>query len=275
MAFDKKTFSIRTSSALVFAAVVLGCMYFNVWTFFTLFLFITFIALREFILLIESIYKTIFENIEKLFFIISGLCFYVFVSLYHMHQNENAISVQTHLFSFYFLGISIGFATMLFFRKNKNLRYLLLGISYISCGFALFVQLRHAALILPFLLLSCIWANDTFAYLGGSFFGRTKIFPTISPNKTWEGTLFGVLMTVFLGIVFSFFIKEISLVKGILFALSAGIMGTFGDAAESQLKRWANVKDSGQLMPGHGGALDRFDSLLFAAPVAFLVNMFL
>ncbi len=275
MAFDKKIFLVRTGSAVVFGAVVLGSMYFNVWTFFTLFLFITFIALREFILLIEAIFNTTFENIEKLFFVISGLCFYVFVSLYHMHQNENTITAQTHLFSFYFLGISIGFATVLFFRKNKNLRNLLLGISYISCGFALFVQIRHADFMLPFLLLFCIWANDTFAYLVGSFFGRTKIFPSISPNKTWEGTLFGILMTVILGIVLAKFNSEISYTKGISFALIAGIVGTFGDAAESQLKRWANVKDSGQLMPGHGGALDRFDSLLFAAPVAFLVNMFL
>ena len=102
MAFDKKTFLVRTGSAVVFGAVVLGSMYFNVWTFFTLFLFITFIVLREFILLIEAIFNTTFENIEKLFFVISGLSFYIFVSLYHMHQNENAITAQTHLFSFYF-----------------------------------------------------------------------------------------------------------------------------------------------------------------------------
>jgi phosphatidate cytidylyltransferase len=120
------------------------------------------------------------------------------------------------------------------------------------------------------LLIACIWINDTMAYIIGSFIGKTP-FSSISPKKTWEGTLGGGLLCVATAwAVAYFFAIGIPTSVIIVFAIIAATFGTLGDLIESKLKRMANVKDSGAIMPGHGGALDRFDSLLLAAPFAAL-----
>jgi phosphatidate cytidylyltransferase len=120
------------------------------------------------------------------------------------------------------------------------------------------------------MLILFIWMNDSMAYLTGSFIGRTKFFPAISPKKTVEGTLGGILFTIAFAYVWGSNTDLFPVWHWIGFGLIASLMGTIGDLIESKLKRMAGIKDSGNLMPGHGGALDRFDSLLFAAPFAFL-----
>jgi phosphatidate cytidylyltransferase len=120
------------------------------------------------------------------------------------------------------------------------------------------------------MLLLSIWMNDTLAYLCGSFFGKTKLIPSISPNKTIEGTLGGLLFTLAFVAVWGYFTNWFPVWQWIAIGLIASVVGSVGDLAESKLKRMADIKDSGSMMPGHGGALDRFDSLLLAAPVAFL-----
>jgi len=126
--------------------------------------------------------------------------------------------------------------------------------------------------VLAFLII--IWANDSFAYLGGSLFGKHKMCPRISPNKTWEGAVIGCLMSLVLVwflLQFEYFKMSIPEVwKGLLLALVTVVFGTFGDLLESQFKRYAGVKDSGNAIPGHGGILDRFDSILFAFPPVVL-----
>jgi len=122
--------------------------------------------------------------------------------------------------------------------------------------------------VLAFLII--IWANDSFAYLGGSLFGKHKMCPRISPNKTWEGAIIGCLMSLVLVwflLQIDYFRMSIPEVwKGMLLALVTVVFGTFGDLLESHFKRYAGVKDSGNAIPGHGGILDRFDSILFAFP---------
>lgn len=117
--------------------------------------------------------------------------------------------------------------------------------------------------IIGFFLL--VWSNDTFAYLSGRFFGKHKLFERISPKKTWEGAVGGFLMTVVIGILYATFTQQ-----PILFWVIAGVLisplSVLGDLIESKLKRIVNVKDSGNILPGHGGVLDRFDAALFAAP---------
>ncbi|MBO4381442.1 MAG: phosphatidate cytidylyltransferase [Bacteroidales bacterium] len=122
-----------------------------------------------------------------------------------------------------------------------------------------------------------IWANDTFAYLGGTLLGKHKMCPRISPGKTWEGTAVGCLMTMllawFLPLIPYFGSARPVHWDWILFALMTVVFGTFGDLLESLFKRNAGVKDSGNVMPGHGGMLDRFDSMLFAAVPALVYVM--
>lgn len=122
----------------------------------------------------------------------------------------------------------------------------------------------------------CIWANDTGAYIVGSSFGRRKLFPSISPNKSWEGFIGGLAFSMLTAVLFGVFIlvdiKEhaYSLPALALIGLLISVSATWGDLFESSLKRNAGVKDSGKILPGHGGILDRIDSLLFALPIGVL-----
>ncbi|MCQ2283739.1 MAG: phosphatidate cytidylyltransferase [Bacteroidales bacterium] len=135
-------------------------------------------------------------------------------------------------------------------------------------------------LALAFLLL--IWGCDTFAYLGGSMYGKHKMFERISPKKTWEGTLTGIALTMAMAVIlwripffkFGNLLYE-NIVLWIIFALVIALFGIFGDLLESLFKRNAGIKDSGNIMPGHGGILDRFDSILFAITPVMLLLIFL
>ncbi len=120
-------------------------------------------------------------------------------------------------------------------------------------------------LLLGFFLL--IWANDSGAYIVGVNFGRTKLFKRISPNKSWEGSIGGFILTLIVALILPYFIESISLGNWLVIGIIISVMGTFGDLVESMLKRSVNIKDSGSILPGHGGVLDRFDAVIFAAPM--------
>jgi len=114
-----------------------------------------------------------------------------------------------------------------------------------------------------------IWINDTGAYLVGSFIGKHKLYEKISPNKTWEGTLGGIALCIALSFLVAHIFPQLALKHWVVISVIVAVFGTLGDLVESMLKRMAGVKDSGKLMPGHGGVLDRFDSLFFATPFVF------
>ena len=117
-----------------------------------------------------------------------------------------------------------------------------------------------------------IWCNDTFAYICGRLLGKHKLYEKISPKKTIEGFIGGLLFTQLAAfIIYKTSSLQISLIAWLLIALGISVLGTVGDLIESKYKRQAGVKDSGNIMPGHGGILDRFDSILFAAPFLFLI----
>lgn len=154
-----------------------------------------------------------------------------------------------------------------------NIGISLLGICYIGFPF-LIALLIHANDYAAFPKLAgmfvLIWTNDTFAYLSGRFFGKTKLFERISPKKTWEGTLGGIFFTVLMAAALSWLFDPEALifwVGSVLFIAPAAILG---DLLESLFKRSLNLKDSGNIMPGHGGILDRFDATLFSLPFFFL-----
>ncbi len=114
-----------------------------------------------------------------------------------------------------------------------------------------------------------VWSNDTFAYLSGRAFGKTKLFEKVSPKKTWEGTVGGILMSVVTAMIYAYFQDEqyfFWAIAGVIIAPAAVV----GDLIESKIKRTVGVKDTGNIMPGHGGVLDRFDAVIFATPFFFL-----
>ena len=165
-----------------------------------------------------------------------------------------------------------------FFRLNNvkmaldQIAFTLLGIFYIAgLGgyFILIRRLEDGSQIIVFLML-LIWMGDVAAYYGGKNFGKRKLFSVVSPNKTVEGAISNILGTLFAAwLVKLWFFGEFSLAHCLIVAFICGIIGQFGDFAESLIKRNCQVKDSGSLIPGHGGFLDRIDSLLFAGPVFY------
>jgi len=128
-------------------------------------------------------------------------------------------------------------------------------------------------LLLPVLVILSIWINDTMAYIVGSLIGKTPL-SKISPKKTVEGTLGGIILAVVIMGLLGHFVplihESLDLMHVLIIAAICGVFGTLGDLFESKLKRMAGLKDSGSFMPGHGGFLDRFDSLLLAAPAVWL-----
>ena len=160
--------------------------------------------------------------------------------------------------------------------------YSMLGLIYISLSLGLFLNLRTyypgTALetvnkLLVIAIILSLWVNDTMAYLVGSFIGKTPL-SRISPKKTWEGTIGGIIFAILtmgaLGYFLSSGFEMQAVSQWMIVAAIAAVTGTFGDLLQSKLKRLADVKDSGHIMPGHGGFLDRFDSLLFATPFIWL-----
>jgi phosphatidate cytidylyltransferase len=150
------------------------------------------------------------------------------------------------------------------------------GICYIPLPLALLILLRMApgGMTWVFLLCAVIFAGDTAALYAGTLWGRHKLSPSISPGKTVEGALAGLAANLSVGAAAkAMFLSEPGWIPCLMFAVAAGGAGQIGDLFESELKRVSNVKDSGGILPGHGGILDRIDALLFAAPVAYVFRL--
>ncbi len=155
-------------------------------------------------------------------------------------------------------------------RPFVNLAFLVLGIVYIGIPFALVIVIAfdgghfYADTVFGFVVLT--WVNDTGAYFVGSSKGRRLVLPRVSPKKTWEGTIGGVITTFVFGIILHLVYDELSFLDWMVLSLIVSTIGTLGDFIESLLKRSRAVKDSGNLLPGHGGFLDRFDTFIFSLP---------
>ena len=181
------------------------------------------------------------------------------------------------------LASSLFFSYQLFTKKtiNYNTERIKLGITirYIIFSFCFLVLLPFSdGLFHPYVMisiLSIIWINDSFAFLVGKNFGKKKLFPSVSPNKTVEGFIGGMFFSLLASLVISKVYSHFSLFHWMMIALLVSNLGTIGDLLVSKFKRQANLKDSGNLMPGHGGILDRLDSLLFASPFVYLYINFI
>ncbi len=167
-------------------------------------------------------------------------------------------------------------------KKNsiKNILYTLIGVAYIALPFSFLNLIAgtgegfNSGMLL--FMFSVLWANDSGAYLVGSWIGKHKLVEKISPNKTWEGAIGGAIIGLVVALVLSHVFGLLNYPQTIILAMLIIISGIFGDLTESLIKRNFEVKDSGKIMPGHGGFLDRFDSMLFAAPICyFYISIFI
>jgi phosphatidate cytidylyltransferase len=291
MAFNWQSFKTRTVTAAIFVVVMLAGLAINHWSFFILFSVIHFgcwVEYQRLVGLIDNNYQRI-TPFHKYGVMIAGWC----IMLYFTSDEFRIFGLRLHELGWW-LGLIFMFllpiVELLFERQIllKNIGHSFFGLVYISLSWGLMMDLfkpitfesfdgtswhtfNHLAPdFLPFIIILSIWINDTMAYIIGSLIGKTPL-SKISPKKTWEGTIGGIILSAAVIWLVSYYTsyRPLSLHLTII-AVIASIAGTFGDLLESKLKRLAGVKDSGHIMPGHGGFLDRFDSLLIAIPFVWL-----
>lgn len=281
----------RGISGAVYIVLLLASILYSTESFFILFGIFLIIAVYEFCNLVQ---------IHKVFPIILATALYAMVTLVS-HYNTITANTLNQIFNTDYLidiniqqldivllvialVVSIKCILFLFYDNIQKIstssKYLYL-LGYIILPFVFITKISfgindyNPKIIIGLFIL--IWTNDTFAYIVGKSIGRTKLFEKISPKKTIEGFLGGILFAILAGYLISkYYIKanpefsERSILIWTSIAVIVGIAGTIGDLIESKFKRIAGVKDSGSIMPGHGGILDRLDSVIFVAPIIFL-----
>ncbi len=272
---DKKKLYTRAITAAIFGVIVIFLLNFNYWTVFAFLVLVSFLTVFEYIklqvgnqlnlylLLIASllfgsemtIVNEFWSPFRNMFFTMSLIA----VLLYHLFLIYNLFSKK-------------------YLNTDNRIMVYIQSFLYIGLPVVLlhqFVMKEYGEINIIFILILLIWTNDTFAYLSGSMFGKHKLMPSVSPAKTVEGFIGGGVFAIIAAIIISYIYKENSMTFYIILAVVVWIMGTLGDLVESKLKRAYGVKDSGTIMPGHGGFLDRFDSFIFILPWVALVLLFI
>lgn len=281
MALTISVLKTRALSAIIFVVIMLCGILWNQWSFFILFSIIQLGCLLEYQKLMRLIFPsyTTIGLIHQRGILLLGL--FITTALAFLPYKFKGVPLTT-----YAIYAAVGVAVMILladlFTKKINVQAIFIssaGLIYISMGLSFMFQLRaimsqsffgDMGYSIPLILILSIWVNDSAAYLVGSLIGKRPL-SSISPNKTWEGTIAGIVISVL--VVTKLLGQYIPLNEKVIFLISvvASIAGTFGDLVESKLKRSAGVKDSGKMMPGHGGFLDRFDSILMATPFVWLL----
>lgn len=270
----------RIITGTLFVVVLVGCIMWSAWSMAGLFLLITILGLREFYSLAEK------ANVQpqKIFGIVGGALIFLIAFMMKAHPSRiYLLLILPLLFLPFFIEL---------YRKKENpfsnIGWTILGWFYIVIPFSLLVVSFAPSQILvnyfgkdadlydyrPLLtIFILIWVSDTMAYVCGRLFGKHKLWERISPKKTWEGFIGGFIFTVITGgmianwVLYNRF-NYSQEIKWICVAAVISVTGMLGDLVESLFKRSINVKDSGNILPGHGGILDRFDALLLATPFA-------
>ncbi len=254
----------RTLTGALFVIILVFCILFSQYTFGAIFMVISVLGVIEFHKLIKEKYEVDINPIVPA--ICSAVLFYILFIIALCRTN-------IELLGFYFLLIAIIFIAELFLKKKNpilNWAFFVLGQAYIAFPFAMlnFIAFSQWNNYSPLLVLSffvTVWVYDAGAYLVGMSIGKHRLFERISPKKSWEGFFGGMVFTLASGCIFAQFEPILNIWQWLGFSLIIVIFATLGDLSESLLKRTLGVKDSGTLLPGHGGILDRFDSVLFAS----------
>ena len=266
-----KNLFVRTYTGGIYVALTIGSILISKYTFIVFFAFLLSYTLFEFYRLSRN------GGIKPQVITGIALSLYLFVSffLYDMKLvGENIFFGLVPLF------MIVPVVELISKNKNpvQNIAYTFLGILYVAVPFSVLnfiltpIELEPERYMPEILigLFIMIWANDSGAFLFGSWFGKTKMLERISPRKTWEGAIGGAVIAIILSVILFSFLDFLSPFHVVVLTILTVISGTLGDLTESMIKRNFNVKDSGNLMPGHGGLLDRFDSLLLSAPVYYI-----
>ena len=253
----------RATSGFIYAVLFITAILYSKESYIVLISLFGFISIREFLNLLK------FNNI---------IIYILFVGLIYLPFSSLDSSVLIDVLLVLSISGSIQLLVNLFIKKKNYpsniIQKLDISIRYLLLSFAFLILLPfinggyEVSVILSLIIF--IWVNDSFAFFVGKNLGKRKLFESVSPKKTIEGFLGGVFFTLITAFIVSYFCDFLSLTNLIVISLIASILGTIGDLVESKFKRQANTKDSGTIMPGHGGILDRLDSLLFVAPFVYL-----
>lgn len=258
--------------------ILLLALVFSGWVFAAIFFIITLLGLWEFYGLITSPAC----QPQKVFGTLTGLAVYITFTVTQFSGMDDGAGPWGSLLPLLLIIPATALSFILEIYRNRpnpltNISTTLLGIIYVAIPLSLLNAFSGPDNLkfhgLPEILVGYFvltWFYDTGAYLFGKQFGRHKFFERISPKKTWEGTIAGGIVTLLTAVGLSYLFSDISLTDWLVIASLVLVFGTHGDLAESLLKRSLNVKDSGTILPGHGGILDRFDTILLSAPFVFL-----
>lgn len=253
----------RATSGFIYAVLFITAILYSKESYIFLISLFGFISIREFLNLLK------FNNI---------IIYMLFIGLIYLPFSSLDSSVLIGVLLVLSISGSIQLLVNLFIKKknypSSTIQKLDISIRYLLLSFAFLILLPfinggyEASVILSLIIF--IWVNDSFAFFVGKNLGKRKLFESVSPKKTIEGFLGGVFFSLITAFLVSYFCDFLSLTNLLVISLIASIIGTIGDLVESKFKRQANTKDSGTIMPGHGGILDRLDSLLFVAPFVYL-----
>lgn len=278
MSEKMKNLAVRTLSGIVLAAIMLGAVCWSQWSFGALLLVILLCGMHEFYTLAAARGA----QPQRLIGMLAGVILFA----------ANFAVVSESVFDLFSANLipMLGFGLLLLFlvfirelfREGTdpmgNIGATLTGVAYVALPVSLMCYIPmqgeepwSPAIMLLFIFI--IWANDVFAYLVGMVFGRHRLCERLSPKKSWEGFFGGLAGAVVMGLVGAR-VLDGSYAAWMGLALVAAVTGVLGDLTESMFKRSAGVKDSGRLIPGHGGVLDRFDAMLVAAPFVLVYMLF-
>lgn len=268
----KSNFLQRAITGILFVGVLVGCILYDPWTFSALFVVISALTIREFGHLINQVEGV---SINKNITMLAGVYLYMAVMAFCTNLSGSKIFLPYLLLIMYLM------ISELYLKKENpvmNWAYSMLSQLYIALPFAMLNILSfHISPmdtsvsynpILPLSVFVFIWLSDTGAYCVGSLIGRHRLFERISPKKSWEGSIGGGIVAIGSSFIFTHYFPIMNMAEWAGLALIVVIFGTWGDLTESLLKRQLHIKDSGAILPGHGGILDRFDSALMAIPAA-------
>ena len=267
----------RAISGAVYVLLLLASILYSTESFLILFGIFLIISLFEFCNLIQ---------VNKIIPVITGSALYILITIVSIYDSKKTFDIPKldSILLASTLLISVKCMVFLFDNKNQeisNLSKYLYLLGYITLPFVFITKISFGVndynpkIIIGLFIL--IWTNDTFAYIVGKSMGKHKLFERISPKKTIEGFFGGLIFAIFAGYLISIYLiqpsvqfSNKSIIIWTIIAAIVGVIGTIGDLIESKFKRIAGVKDSGKIMPGHGGVLDRLDSVIFVAPFIFL-----
>jgi len=258
----------RAITGFFFVIVMLGSVLLGQYVFSAFYLLVCILCLHEFYKLIAQ--TGVRPNMQA--GMLNGVLLFAFVALQYYTDKSTG----------HFLLALLPFSMSLIFIQElykpspapfTNIAFTFLGLIFTVLPFTFFHSMAFVKgnfnFHFPLAFLLILWTNDTGAYLTGRFFGRTKLFERHSPKKTWEGFVGGALLAVGTATIISHYFADVRWMQWASMAVYISLIGTFGDLVESMFKRSINIKDSGGILPGHGGLLDRFDGLLLSAPLVF------